>query len=175
MKKILLSTIVLTAFALSAILFQISCKKEAKAESPTASYSLPKATTTTLGGVIVDGTTIKVDATGKISTVNNLSTASDGIVLYDKEREINNADYDEIWRVNVDGSNNVKVNILLPANVEFEISDGGSYKLTRDSKKIIFQAHNKSTNKDELYSCNIDGTQVTRIVEDQQLQLGSVN
>lgn len=32
MKKVLLSTIILTAFSLSIILFQISCKKEAQAE-----------------------------------------------------------------------------------------------------------------------------------------------
>jgi hypothetical protein len=37
MKKILLSTFVLTAFSLSIILFQISCKKSAEAATPTTS------------------------------------------------------------------------------------------------------------------------------------------
>jgi hypothetical protein len=41
MKKILLSTIVLLAFTVSILLFQISCKKEAKA-SPAAAVNAPQ-------------------------------------------------------------------------------------------------------------------------------------
>jgi len=37
MKKLLLSSIVLFLFSASILIFQVSCKKEAKAESPTAS------------------------------------------------------------------------------------------------------------------------------------------
>lgn len=40
MKKIVLSTIVLLSFSLSILLFQISCKKEAKAESPVTGTTL---------------------------------------------------------------------------------------------------------------------------------------
>lgn len=132
MKKILLSSIVLTFFAASIILFQLSCKKDAKAETaPTPT--------------------------------------SAGIVLYDKEGE-------EIWKVNIDGTGNQKVNIVLPANVVFEIGDGGAYKLTADAKKIVFQAENTSTNKNQLYSCNIDGSNVKLIVEaSEYIQLGAAH
>lgn len=43
------------------------------------SYTLPKATTSTLGGVIADGTSITVDANGVISAVGSGSTASTGV------------------------------------------------------------------------------------------------
>lgn len=133
MKKILLSSIVLTFFACSIILFQLSCKKSAQAETP----------------------------------VTNPSSA--GIVLYDKEG-------DEIWKVNIDGTGNQKVNIILPVNVNFEIGDGGAYKLTADAKKIVFQAENTSTGKNQLYSCNLDGSSVKLIVEASgYIQLGSVH
>ena len=70
MKKVLLSTIILTAFALSIILFQISCRKTADAQSP--QYILPVATTSRLGGVIPDGKTITVDGEGKISAPSTI-------------------------------------------------------------------------------------------------------
>ena len=44
-------------------------KGRVTAGSNTSSYTLPSATTTTLGGVIVDGTTITVDPAGKITAV----------------------------------------------------------------------------------------------------------
>lgn len=42
-------------------------------------YTLPKATTSTLGGVIADGTSITVDANGVISAIGSGSTASTGV------------------------------------------------------------------------------------------------
>ena len=43
--------------------------KNAQLTDIPAPYVLPKATTTTLGGVMVDGTTVLVDGTGKISSI----------------------------------------------------------------------------------------------------------
>ena len=70
MKKLLLGSAALTLFAIAISIFQISCNKEANAQT-NSTYTLTPATTSKLGGVIVDGTSIKVDATGKISTVTN--------------------------------------------------------------------------------------------------------
>src|SRR5580692_2594824 len=105
MKKILLSTIALTLFAISLLLFDISCKKTAKAQSPT--YVLPVATTSKLGGVIPDGTTISVDGSGKISAVGGGSPTQAGKIIY--------LDFasgsTEIWTANYDGSGAQKINI----------------------------------------------------------------
>ncbi|MET3979005.1 hypothetical protein ABIB62_001574 [Mucilaginibacter sp. UYP25] len=170
MKKILLSTVVLIAFSLSIVLFQISCKKDAVAETPT--LSAPIATTNTLGLVKPDGTTIKIDATGKISAVSTNSPTSADIVVYSKL----NATKTEIWKVNIDGSQNQKINIVLPAGVEFNVNDGGAFKLTKDASKLIFQAKTTVTDKGSLYSCNIDGSSVKKIVDGlDELQLGDAN
>lgn len=137
MKKILLSSAVLTIFAISIIIFQLSCKKTAEAQN--------------------GGTT---------------SNSSAGIVLYDVRTDTK----DEIWKVNIDGTGNQKVNIVLPANVEFNIGDGGNYRLTADAKKIVFNAENNITNKTQLYICNIDGSNLKLIIEGSDIDnLGDVN
>lgn len=51
MKRILLGSLILTLFALSIMIFQISCQKNTQAQ--TNNYTLPPATTANLGGVIV--------------------------------------------------------------------------------------------------------------------------
>jgi len=67
MRKLLLSSAVLTLFAFSLILFEISCKKEIQAQ--TQAYTLQPATTTSLGGVII-GNGLSITSNGVIS-VNN--------------------------------------------------------------------------------------------------------
>jgi hypothetical protein len=51
MKKVFLGSIVLVFFAVSICIFQISCTKEAVAQTNNT-YVVPPATTTTLGGVL---------------------------------------------------------------------------------------------------------------------------
>src|SRR5258708_33394730 len=65
MNRLLKGSIALTAFAIAIGIFQMCPKENVIAQA--VSYVLPIATTTTLGGVKPDGTTILVDATGKIS------------------------------------------------------------------------------------------------------------
>jgi Tol biopolymer transport system component len=85
MKKILMSTIVLLAFSLSIILFQLSCKKQADAAS----------------------TTVNAQATqqNKILYLKDIYGGSAGANAYDSA---------EIWVANYDGTNQQKVNITLP-------------------------------------------------------------
>src|ERR1700679_1980694 len=99
MKKILLGTIVLFAFSVSIILFQLSFKKSAAAQS--TSYILPVATTSKLGGVIPDGPTISVDGNGKISVANNSAQQQNKILYLVKgAKSTDNA----IWTANYDGT-----------------------------------------------------------------------
>ena len=99
MKKLLLGSAALTLFAISIFIFQVSCKKEATAQTG-STYILPPATTTTLGGVKPDGITILVDGTGKISTATSSST---DIILYTKSSNSGPITY-EYWVANRDGS-----------------------------------------------------------------------
>ncbi len=81
LKKLVLSTIVLTAFAFSLLLVQLSCKKDVVAQ--VASYILPIASTTKLGGVMVDGASVIIDKEGKITAVAAIIEYDD--VIYCKE------------------------------------------------------------------------------------------
>jgi hypothetical protein len=153
MKKVLLSTIVLTAFSLSIILFEISCKKTANADSPP--YSLPVATTTKLGGVIPDGTTISVDGTGKISTVGTAVQQNKLLYL------IPVGPAAEIWTSNYDGSGANELNITLPAGLAIQ---DVNLTISPDHKTIFFIASTVSSGQDYNYTCNIDGTNPHQIL-----------
>ena len=195
MKKLVLGSIAMLLLAISVTLFQISCTKEAHAQnnsnsnytlppatattlggimvgtglnitsngtlsvSQTGSNALSPATTTTLGGVIVDGTTIKVDATGKISAVSSGANAASLIVYCPSNT-------DEIWEANIDGTNQHKISISLPSGYELNVSDdGGQIHLTADRQKIIFKARNTGTSSDAIFSCSIDGSNVTKLID----------
>ncbi|SER85378.1 hypothetical protein [Pedobacter rhizosphaerae] len=159
MRKILLSTVVLTFFALSLILVQFSCKKYAVAQM--AAYILPIATKTTLGGVMVDGTSITIDKEGKITAIPALLVGQYEFdeIIYLKEDGTN--DKPEFWKVNLDGTGNVKIPIQLPPDLIIESQDVG---FKRTSSRIIFGVESKSTGT-FIYSCLLNGSDLKRIVE----------
>jgi hypothetical protein len=172
MRKLFLSTIVLTGFGLSLILVQIGCRKDAIAQI--ASYVLPIASSTQLGGIMVDGTTITITKEGKISAVPVVIVGPDTPpptpepvtyepteIIYVKEEGAN--DKPEFWKVNMDGTGNQRIPIMLPANFVIEPFDIG---FKRTSTKIIFgvQNNNNTGESNYIYTCNLDGTGLTRVV-----------
>jgi hypothetical protein len=166
MKKILLSTIILTAFALSITLFELSCKKTANAQSP--SYVLPVATTSKLGCIMADGTTISVDATGKISAVNTGSLAKQqNKIIFTKNIPLVGTPgeyFGQIWAANYDGTNQQQINITLPAGLF--VSYQPFIKLSPDQKTIFFYVDDAKQDKNGpgFYSANIDGTNAKLII-----------
>lgn len=164
MKKILLSTIVLTAFGLSLILVQLGCKKDAIA-AQIASYVLPIASITNLGGVMVDGTTITINKEGKISTVPIVvvgpvpETVEFSEIIYVKEDGVDGNP--EFWKVNMDGTGNQRIPIVLPANLAIEPND---ISFKRTTTKLIFGLSDDD-GSNYIYTCNLDGSGLKRIVE----------
>ena len=71
MKNLLLGSIALTLFAVSITLFQISCQKVAQAQTTT--YTLPAATTTALGGVVI-GNGLSITSSGTLSINSTAGT-----------------------------------------------------------------------------------------------------
>ena len=72
----------------------------------------------------------------------------------------------EVWTANYDGSNATQVPITLPANVIFDNNVGTfSLSISPDGQKIFFTALNTtgSTYVQEIYSCDITGTNLTQI------------
>jgi len=158
MKKILLSSAVLTLFSISILIFQLSCKKDAIAQSATP-YVLPAATTTSLGGVIA-GSGLSVTANGTLSvTPGTGGLTQQNIILYiTNETSTNTYEY---WMANLDGTNKHKVNITLGANIVLR----DEARLTPDGTKIIFTAENTTTGIDAVYSVAIAGGAPTKIID----------
>jgi len=157
MKKILLSTIVLTLFSLSVLLFEVSCKKTANADS--LPYILTPATTSKLGGVIPDGSTITVDNNGKISAITSSNSQANKIIYftYGVGVDANGNDIVKMHSANYDGTDVVDINPVIPAPwslCDFPVS------ISPDHKTIFFTVTGKSY---AIYSCNIDGSN-TRLV-----------
>ena len=157
MKKILLSSAVLTIFAISIVLFQLSCQKESHAQ--TASYILPAATTTTLGGVIA-GSGLNVSPTGVLSVAPSTSSPLNLLVYYKTVGAVV-----EIWTAKYDGTAQAKINLTIPANTEF--SDDAAPLLSPDGTKLFFTLQSTVIGQDgtDLYSANINGTSVTKIID----------
>lgn len=133
MKKLLLGSIALTTFSIAIIIFQLSCKKTADAQTST---------------------------TG-LTQLN--------LILFTKHITSSSTTTTELWTANLDGSNQKKIPITLPAGQELQEA-----RLTPDGKKVIFDASYVSgsiANKGAyVYSCNIDGTNLTKIVDNTSLQ-----
>jgi hypothetical protein len=157
MKKILMGSAVLTLFAISVTLFQISCQKESNAQTTT--YTLPPATTTTLGGVIV-GNGLTVTPSG-VLFVTTSTPGQLNLLVYYKYIAPNY----EIWTAKQDGTNQVKINMTLPANTVY--SDDEPPQLSPDGTKVFFTLESTIAGQTgtDLYSANINGSSVTKIID----------
>jgi len=145
---LLQGSIALCLFAIAIMLFQISCKKDSFAQSP--AYTLPMASTSTLGGVIV-GQGLNIDNTGK------LSCPHDDVILYIKRAT---PKY-EWWVCNRDGGNQRKVNF--PAAIT--VTQMG-VSLLSDKNSVVFSgtATTIPLGISDVYTMNIDGSNLHKIV-----------
>jgi hypothetical protein len=163
MKKVFLGSIVLVFFAVAICLFQISCTKEAVAQTNNT-YVLPPATTTTLGGVIV-GNGLSITPTGVLS----VNSSGAGLVLQNKilfTKESNSTLAAEIWSANYDGTGASKINIALPSGIVFGADINP--RLSPNGLKIFFAAGPANTtgvrsSRQDLYSCNANGSGVALV------------
>jgi hypothetical protein len=142
---------------------QMSCRKDANAQS---SYTLPPATSSSLGGVIV-GNGLSVTPTGLLSISRSANQLSK--VLYIKQTFNGGTSYtNEIWLVNYDGTQNTRVNISLPAGLFVGSATGASglnrVFLSPDGTTIFFNVSDSNGLVQGIYSCNIDGTGVRQVV-----------
>lgn len=154
MKNVFKGSLILAFFSISIAVFNLSCNKEASAQNNTT-FSLPAATTSTLGGVIV-GQGLSVTSNGTIST------QSVGLLVFAKGGDKNN----EFWTSKYDGSGQVKITISsFPPTGEI-VKEG--IKLSPDGKKFFFvgfTTNGQTTNVDGLYSCNVDGSGLTKLID----------
>lgn len=164
MRKILLSSFVLILFSLALIVFQLSCQKESNAQ--TNNYTLPPATSSSLGGVII-GNGLSVSPTGVISV--NRTSSQLGKIVYTKTIWNGGSSYtNEIWTVNYDGTQATRANIVLPSGLYIASSSGSSgntrASLSPDGTLIFFNVSDASGLTQGIYACNVDGTSVRQVV-----------
>lgn len=157
MRKIFLGSIVLTLFAITTSVIQVSCNRDVIAQN--SSYVLPPATTSRLGGVIVGGG-LSISSEGVLSTSGN----SINKILYVVKKIYAGSPNYEMWLANYDGTNKSRVNITLPRNLL--VNDNMNPRLSPDGKKIFFLAYyyEPSSSKFDLWSCNIDGSNVNQVI-----------
>jgi hypothetical protein len=102
----------------------------------------------------------------KESTAQNTSTNTQnlGILVFSKDGDKKN----EFWTSKYDGSGQTKITISLssfPSTTEFSKD---IIRVSPDGKKFFFIANINPTvtsNSDAIYSCNADGTGVTKVVD----------
>ena len=69
----------------------------------------------------------------------------------------------EFWIANYDGTNKTKINIILPAGLVF--SSDSRPVLSPDGTKVFFTAGASVTSSSEIYRCNIDGSELMKIID----------
>lgn len=70
----------------------------------------------------------------------------------------------EIWIANFDGSNQQRVDVSLPTNTV-----AVSLSVSRDGSKIFFSTESDDYIKEGIYTCNIDGSNLTKIINGPSL------
>lgn len=163
MKKLLMGSVALTLFSISIIIFQMSCKKDATAQTGGTNYTLPIATSSTLGGVII-GNGLAISSNGTLSTNSTNGIQQLGKLVYLRSDNAGGIP-DEIWTANYDGTSQTKINITLPANNT--ISEDIAPKLSPDGLKVFFGVESTVAGQfgTDLYSANINGTNVTNVID----------
>ncbi|MBS1559347.1 MAG: hypothetical protein JST69_11550 [Bacteroidetes bacterium] len=192
MNKLLKGTIALLLFALAIGVFEMCSKENVIAQA--ASYVLPIATPSVLGGVKPDGTTILVDATGKISTAGTPSlpvattTTLGGVkpdgttITVDANGKISSTVSQQqnkiifsamsgtggalyqVWIANSDGTNQVQVPLT---NLPSNLEFLVPAKISPNGQTIFLVGHvpGSSPSDYQIYSMSTTGTNVTKLIE----------
>jgi hypothetical protein len=168
MKNLLLKIAFFASLMIVLTIIQFSCQTDVLAQ-PSNSYVLPPATTSALGGVIVDGTTINVDGAGKISVAPNSNTNKQYnkiVYLVGYEGSYAN-EFAEIWIANYDGTGKSKLNVSIQGDPSsIKITDP---RISPDGSMIFFTANawipGSSTYNWSIYSCNLDGSNIKKVID----------
>ena len=124
----------------------------------TGAITLPN-TDGTSGQVLATNGSGIVGWTTPATSSNSNSTDLTGIIVFEK----NTINGNEIWKSNYDGTSQSKINIVgLPTNYEIA---GGSQRISADGKILYFLLYTP-TGGQHIYKCNIDGSGLTKIVND---------
>jgi hypothetical protein len=163
MKKLFLGSMALLTFSISVLIVQISCQKGANSQTSNGSnYILPPATTTRLGGVIV-GNGLSVTSDGTLSVTSSPGAQQNKILYYKRRKGYYATNWEEIWTANYDGTGAQRVNIVPPAGMSVSLDSDVS--ISPDGQRVFFGMTETSTGSVHIYTCKLDGTGLTKIVD----------
>lgn len=146
--------------------------------SPDGEFVFFNVTDTSLGGVTniyscnLDGSNLRRVASAGLgfdfevrtaAGVNNLSVFDSSYIFFSREPV---PDQHQIWRINLDGTNEQMLNITLPGDYMLNVdSDGGQITVLKSRRKILFKARSNNFGYSSLFTCSYDGTNVQKIVD----------
>jgi hypothetical protein len=88
-----------------------------------------------------------------------LSSQNLGVLVFSKGDDM----FNEFWTANLDGTNQNKISISIPVGAYF---DKTTIKISPDGNKFFFIVNlNESAALDALYSCNADGSGLTKLID----------
>jgi len=155
MKKVLMGSAFLAVIGIGITATQLSCSKTT-AQS-TTNYTLPPATTSTLGGIIVgSGLTISSNGTLSVNSTTGGLTQLNKILLVDNNTPSGNQSQSFVV-INSDGTGKTIIPITLPTGRTFA-SNAANGQLSPDGKTLFFEVYEISTGSGFLYSCGLDGS-----------------
>lgn len=106
-----------------------------------------------------DSLNTKIKKLDSLVTAINSASKNLGLVFY----SVMGDKYGEFWKANYDGSSQTKISIKsLPTNAEI---DTNSFRVSPDGKKLFFLLYTLSNTTQSLYSCNIDGTGLAKLID----------
>lgn len=96
----------------------------------------------------------------KEADANNNNTTQSNKIAYVKSNSTTGAV--EFWTANLDGTSQTLVPVTIPSNRK---NDNGEVTITPDGSKLVFQLRDISSgNIGYIYTCNIDGSNLTQII-----------
>ena len=143
-----MGSLVLMTFSFAVIGFQLSCKKEATAQT-VPNYSLPPATTSVLGGVII-GSGLSITSSGILSTTSTGTGLSqlNKLLIHDGTN---------FATINYDGTNKTIISFTLPTGRTLRSTPPKGH-LSPDGNILFFEVYESSTGTYFIYSCSINGS-----------------
>jgi hypothetical protein len=98
----------------------------------------------------------------KESTAQPLTNQSLNKILYTKVYTVSGIEIIEYWTSNTDGSNAIKIPITPPTGL---VIGANGCSLTPDGTKLIFTIYDPSNNRNFVYSCLLNGSNMTKLAE----------
>jgi hypothetical protein len=111
------------------------------------------------------------DATADSNNINEVNQLNK--ILFQRRIKLSDGPphFDEqIWMANYDGTGETKININLPAGYAIG-SVHNIVSISPDGKKMFFQGYNTSSMINYIFSCDLDGNNVAKLIADDAYEM----